>query len=200
MLLPRTCPICRRPGPAPCGPCAAALLPAPSLATPPEVDACIALVAYEDGGRELLARLKYRNARDALRWLAGGMAAAVAGSASPPADVVTWAPTTAARRRARGFDQAELLARAVARTLGLPCRRLLHRRPGAPQTGRDLHGRRAGPEFTARRRAPPRVLLVDDVVTSGATVTAAARALRAAGAVQVVAVAGARTPLKAVRR
>jgi predicted amidophosphoribosyltransferase len=163
----------------------------------------VALLAYEDGGRELLARLKYRNARDALRWLAAGMAAAVAGSLSsgpaPDPVVVTWAPTTAARRRARGFDQAELLARAVARTLGLPCRRLLRRHPGPPQTGRDLEGRRAGPVFTARRRAPPRVLLVDDVVTSGATVTAAARALRAAGAAHVVVVAGARTPLKAVR-
>ncbi|HEX8771251.1 MAG TPA: phosphoribosyltransferase family protein, partial [Acidimicrobiales bacterium] len=98
---------------------------------------------------------------------------------------MTWAPTTGARRRERGFDQAELLARAVARRLGLPCRRLLRRRPGPAQTGRDREGRQSGPAFTTRRvTGPARVLLVDDIVTTGATVSAAARALRAAGAIE----------------
>jgi predicted amidophosphoribosyltransferase len=110
-------------------------------------------------------------------------------------DVVTWAPTTPVRLRGRGFDQARLLARAVARRRGLPCRPLLRRWAGPAQTGRDAAARRAGPLFSASGPVRGRrVLLVDDVVTTGATVSAAARALREAGAIEVHVVAAARTP------
>jgi predicted amidophosphoribosyltransferase len=157
------------------------------------VASCTALLAYEGAGRELVARLKYRNARASVPFLARGMAALSGGTDA--VDMVTWAPTTPARLRARGFDQAEVLARAVARRLGLPCRRLLRRRPGPAQTGRDAVARHAGPEFGGRGPvAGRRLLLVDDVVTTGATVSAAARALRDAGAVEVRVVAAARTP------
>jgi predicted amidophosphoribosyltransferase len=141
----------------------------------------------------LVARLKYRNARSSLPFLADRLAALVA---QTPVDVVTWAPTTALRRRQRGFDQAELLARALARRLHVPCRQLLLRPPGKPQTGQPLDARRTGPTFHPAhpaRSSPSRVLLVDDVVTSGATVAAAARTLKANGADQVHVVAAART-------
>jgi len=149
-------------------------------------------------GRELVARLKYRNARAAAGFLATAMAALVDPG---DVDVVTWAPTTAARRRRRGFDQAALLARLVARRMGRPCSPLLARPPGPPQTGRAGAARRLPRGFEARapgrcRTRPARVLLVDDVVTTGATMTAAARALRAAGATAVHGLAAARTPLK----
>lgn len=193
MLLPRGCPACGRAGEAPCPPCRGELRPAPSLPPPAAVDRCAALLDYSGVGREVVARLKYRNARSSLRFLAAGMAALVDPSG---VDVVTWAPTTAARRRQRGFDQSELLARAVARRLRRPCRRLLRRRPGPAQTGQSLADRRRGPRFEARgspATAGSRVLLVDDVITTGATVTAAARTLRAAGAAAVQVVAAART-------
>jgi predicted amidophosphoribosyltransferase len=190
VLLPAACPGCGAQGTALCPRCAAALAPPPGLPPPPGIDACIALLAYDGPGRQLVARLKYRNERAALGRLAAALAAA-----SPPGDVVTWVPTTPERRRERGFDQAELLARRVARRLRAPCRRLLRRHPGPAQTGRTRAERRAAPpSFTARRPAGGTVLLVDDVVTTGATASAAARALRAAGADRVVLLAAARTP------
>jgi predicted amidophosphoribosyltransferase len=151
----------------------------------------VAALAYKGAGRELVARLKYRNARAAVPFLAVRMAALVDPAA---VDVVTWAPTSAARRRRRGFDQARLLARSVARRIGVPCRPLLRRAPGPAQTGRTRTERRRGPVYLPRGRVPARVLLVDDVVTSGGTVAAAARALRDAGAARVHVVVAARTP------
>jgi predicted amidophosphoribosyltransferase len=193
VLLPTACPACGALGPAPCGPCRAAVGRAPALPAPPGLDWCGAFLAYEGVGREVVARLKYRNARAGLPWLADGMAGlvmAVAGEGG--LDVVTWAPTTPARRRERGFDQGRLLARAVARRLRLPCRLLLRRLPGPPQTGAGRRERLAGPRLVAVRATPPRVLVVDDVVTTGATLSAAAAALRPAGAVVVGGVAAAR--------
>ena len=194
MLLPVSCPVCGARGRAPCAACASKLRPAPELLLPAGLDGCRALLSYEGVGRELVARLKYRNARSAVGPLARAMAGLVDRAV---VDVVTWAPTTPARRRERGFDQARLLARAVAWRLGRPCRALLRRAPGPAQTGRTLDARRAGPVFTSSGRVPARVLLVDDVVTSGATVSAAATALRRGGATGVWVVAAARTPLKA---
>jgi predicted amidophosphoribosyltransferase len=149
------------------------------------------VLAYEGIGRELVSRLKYRNARAAIPRLGRAMAARVDPTR---VDVVTWAPTTPVRRRERGFDQAELLARAVARNLGRRCAPLLRRPKGLPQTGRSRADRRHGPAFVAVGPVPEGVLLVDDVVTTGATLSAAAKALREAGARRVLAVPAARTP------
>lgn len=195
VLLPTTCPCCGARGDAPCAGCRARLRPAPPAPPPPGVDDWVALLAYEGTGRDLVARLKYRNARSALAWLADGVARLVDPTGI---DVVTWAPTTPARRRARGFDQAELLARAVARRLGRPCRGLVRRQPGPAQTGRGAAERR----HVAVRcvgRPPPRVLVVDDVATTGATVASVAAALRGSGTVEVRVATAARTPARTGR-
>jgi predicted amidophosphoribosyltransferase len=154
-------------------------------------------LVYEGAARELVARLKYRNHRGALAWLAETMAAEL------PAEVaaecaITWAPTTDSRRRERGFDHGELLAREVAAETGCPLVRLLRRHAGAPQTGLSPAERRANaPTFSALE--PPRrsVIVVDDVVTTGTTIGAAGKALREAGTTTVIGLVGAATPLKA---
>lgn len=163
--------------------------PPPSLAVPLGLDSCQALVAYDDEARALITALKNRGHRSLVSGMAEGLAGLVV---AEPSTVVTWAPTGGPRRRQRGFDQAELLAVAVARRLGLPCAGLLRRLPGPPQAGRTSVDRRTNPRFRARGSVPPHVVLVDDVATTGATLTAAARVLRGAGAVAVHALVVAR--------
>lgn len=192
MLLATRCPACARVGPAPCAACIAQMVVAGPVTTPQGMVWCRALLSYEGPAREVVAQLKYRNARAVAAWLAGAMAGLV-----DPAEVsvVTWAPTTELRRRARGFDQAEVLARRVAAHLGVACVPLLARVPGPPQTGRTLLERRDGPQFLARRTAEgAAILLVDDVVTTGATFAAGALALQSAGAGSVAGLASAHPP------
>ena len=156
MLLSRSCPVCHRIGPAPCADCVARLVPPPRLAPPPGLDRCVALFAYDDVGAELVAALKFANHRDAV----GALGAALGCLVGDGHDVVTWVPASAARRRRNGFDHGEVLARAVAASIGSPCRRLLRRTDSADR-GPD----RAQPGRAARRAAPRRLVAPTDGVT-----------------------------------
>lgn len=137
-------------------------------------------------GRTVRA-LKYRGALRPLPWLAAALAAEVRRAGWRP-DVVCAVPLHPRRRRERGFDQAALLAGALADALRLPYRPLLRRvRPTPPQArlGRSARAANVAGAFTARPAAGKAVLLVDDVLTTGATVEACAAALKARGAVSV---------------
>ena len=188
------CAGCDAPGAAVCTTCRFALLgPRPR----PGAHGVHAAVPFTGRARRVVLGLKYRNRRQVARHLAGLVVnAVVVNGDHRRLDAVTWAPTSAARRRARGFDQGELVARHVARQLGVPCRRLLERSgPASPQTGRSRVERLNGPEFVARPGLDgQRVIVVDDVVTTGATMRAAAAALRHAGAVEPRLYAVASTP------
>ena len=199
LLLPPRCAGCDAFGPSPCARCARALRPAPVSDPPDGLESVAALLRYDATAGRFVTAVKYRNARASLDVLGGAVAALVAPERSR-LDVVTWAPTTPARRHARGFDQAELLARVVATHLGLPHRRCLERLPGPQQTGLSAEARHGAPRFVGRPPAPGRVLVVDDVCTTGATLSAAARALREAGTRQVRGLVMARTPGPGVHR
>lgn len=198
MWWPAVCAGCGSAGSSPCGPCLDGLSPAPALDAPAGLASLGALLAYDRAARPFVTALKYRNQRGPVDVFAPAMAALLpaggAAVAEGPPTVVTWAPTTSRRRRQRGFDQAAVLARAVAAHGRRPVRRLLVRRPGGHQTGRSRAQRLSGVSLIARAAAPPVVVVVDDVCTTGATLTAAAEALRAAGAVEVHGLVLARTP------
>ena len=188
MFLPMRCPGCGEAVSGPCQVCAA-LLAAGARCVPGSTP-----FAHSGHPRQVVLGLKYRNARHAARLLAPSVAASVESPGLLHA--VTWTPTTARRLAQRGYDPAELLAREVARLLGLPCRRLLYRsRRSSPQAGKDRLARLVGPEFIARPFwARRRILLIDDVTTTGATLRSGANALLRAGAAEVQCLAATAAP------
>jgi ComF family protein len=156
--------------------------------------------AFEGPARASIHHLKYRGVRGVGRALGAAMATCV----PPGADVVTWVPLARRRKAERGFDQARVLAVAVGRETGLPVRRLLRRVVSTgPQARRDAEARRAAMRgsFVARDRAvvPDHVLLVDDVLTTGATAAACAEVLLAHGASRVSLLVAARALLRTRR-
>lgn len=193
MIFVTTCAGCNQPGKTLCRRCRFSLVTTSPVFTDGGVGAAM---PFDGVARQAVLGLKYRNRRGVAGQLASVMVKRLlSGRHATRVDLVTWAPTTAAHIGERGFDQAELLARAVARELGVPCRRLLYRAHGAGQTGRSRSERLHAPAFRARPpRRPTRVLLVDDVVTTGATLEAAASALRSAGFADVRCIAAAATP------
>ena len=142
--------------------------------------------AYRGPAREAVHRLKFSG----WRGVGEALAAALAEIGPPPADAVTWVPLAPRRRAERGFDQARVLAQALARDLQLPAAAYVRRTTAtAPQSRRTREERlRAMAGVFARiphRPAPPRLLLVDDVLTTGATVSACAAALVQGGAREI---------------
>jgi ComF family protein len=102
-----------------------------------------------------------------------------------PADVITWVPLSRRRRARRGFDQAQVIAEEVAALLDLPARPLLRRvRETRAQARKGGTERRVAlrDAFVATSDPPRRVILVDDVLTTGATAAACAEVLTRGGA------------------
>jgi predicted amidophosphoribosyltransferase len=142
-----------------------------------------------------VAALKFRGHLPVVDLMAAQIAAtAPTGLLAAPAVLVP-VPAAAGRRRARGFDQAEQLARALGRRTGLPRHAPLRRHgPGVRQVGASRTARLAPDRLNvvATGRAPVHPVLVDDVHTTGATLRACAAALRSAGAQRVACVTYAR--------
>lgn len=137
-------------------------------------------------GRAVRA-LKYRGATRLAGWLGERLAREVADAGWRPS-VVCAVPLHPSRRRRRGYDQAWLLASSTAAALDVPCRPLLERRRATPSQAwlsRAARLRNVAGAFRSDSVPGARVLLVDDVLTTGATAAACREALLAAGASQV---------------
>lgn len=169
-----------------CGACTANLSRAVAALPAPSGDR-IWLGPHAGVWKRLVHALKYQGSQRVAGLLAELLAARLASSAYLP-QLVTHVPTSPARRRQRGYDQSELLARAVAQASGLPyVHALVRTRNTAKQAGRGREARSANVAgvFRSRYLAGRKVLLVDDVLTTGATLSAASAALLAAGAGEV---------------
>jgi ComF family protein len=209
VVLPPACPGCGREGEAICGSCRTLLIrrlaepPGAPLGLPASQPAGIAQLewcaSFSGPARAAIHALKYDGEQRLAaplgrlmgeRWRRAGIGG----------DVLVPVPVHAERRRQRGFDQAELLARAVAAELRMPVVPVVHR--AAATRAQHALGRRQRADNVGRAFVVPVslrplvarrwVILVDDVVTTGATLAACAQALYAAGASAVSALALAR--------
>lgn len=172
-----------------CERCQCAFAEAPPL--PAAVRPAVALGAHRGALRRCVLALKYRDAPAVAAALAPALAAAVDAAGLASAGGVVPAPTTPARVRRRGYDPASVLAAALAAELGVQTQSLLVRRPGPPQQDAATRRERTSPQpfrFDVTGEVPTGCLVVDDVVTTGATLGAARRVLAAHGCAVAVAV------------
>ena len=188
---PPRCPICWQPqrGAAPCSRC---------RQERPAFQGARSLYIYEGAAREAVRALKY-NYLSALAQPMAQLMARYVEEEGIEADLLVAVPLYARRRRLRGYNQSALLARELSRLCGLSLaeRGVARRRNTAPQArsvDAEARKRNVADAFNSDRRwvEGKRVLLIDDVMTTGATLNACARALREAGAVSVWALTFAR--------
>ncbi len=215
------CLVCRQPGDRFCSACRDDLRPLPRRRCPlcsdvsvqegvecgrcqrrrPVFDGVHCLYQHRGAVRKALYRVKFRRQR-ALALELGGLMAAW--QPPWPVDMVVPVPLHAARQAERGFNQAALLARPLAERLHLPLSSEVLVRPRATsrqhsQTTESRHDN-VRHAFEARDVAGRTVLLVDDIMTTGATLDACAHALRRAGARTVYAVTLTRVVSQAAQR
>ena len=191
-LVPPLCAACGRtcrPEAALCTRCSRRLAEADPLEGigAPGIDRAWSSAPHEGIARDLVTALKFRRLlpvaeliADRIQWLAPGTM--LSGTIVP-------VPTAPLRSALRGFDPAAEIAQSLADQTKLPLQTCLIRRGGGRQVGKR-RAERIGhpPHIQASGQVPRSVLLIDDVLTTGATLSSCARALRAAGAIRIVAV------------
>lgn len=155
------------------------IVPAPGIVR------AAAAYPYTAQARRLIIRLKYEHVRDAAVPLARAMAMLPGGEA----DALVPVPTTKRRLRARGYNQAQVLAELVARETGMPVSAAItrtdERAAQVKLSGQSRRQNLTGTMKADERIKGKRVLLIDDVYTTGSTAAEAARALLDAGALSV---------------
>ncbi len=160
---------------------------------------CVAPLYYEKDVRESLLRYKFESCSGYAKAYAPLVADCIRQTISDKFDILSWIPVSRKRLRERGYDQAELLAKAVAKELNLKPEPVLKKiRNTQPQSGTGTAEKRRANIAGAYRVLKPervsgkRILLIDDIVTTGSTVRECAKTLGLAGADAVYCAAVAR--------
>jgi len=212
LLFPPKCVFCRdillQKGAYFCVDCADSLPFCPDEAASQSGDfyvSCVTPLFYDAHVKDSIHRYKFHHARGYCRTYAPLMAACVSEQISQiqAFDLITWAPISKKRLRKRGYDQAELLAKELASYLDTPCVSLLQKvRHVAPQSslagGHEARRANIAGAYEVREAASlagKRILLVDDVLTTGSTLSECSRMLLLAGAEEVFCTALARAPI-----
>ncbi len=157
----------------------------------PFIDGWTSLWYYEGTVRESLLRYKFNGQRSYAEAYGSLLGAKISQEHPEPFDLVTWVPISSLRKFRRGYDQSALLARAVAKELGVSDQRLLKKiRNNKPQSGISGAAHRRANVLGVYRLEKAdvrgkRILLLDDIITTGATAGECARMLLTAGAKEV---------------
>lgn len=156
------------------------------------LDSWVAVWYYEESIRKSLHRFKFGRARHYAKGYGRMLAMRILSEYPDGFDCLTWTPISSLRRFKRGYDQVELLAKAVGRELGMePVRTLKKVRNNPPQSGISGQAQRKANVLGVYRAVCPdeikgkRILLLDDIITTGATAGECARVLLTAGAKEV---------------
>lgn len=166
----------------------------------PYIDTCITPMYYEGLVRDAMLRYKFYRVRGNADLFARMMLECFRQEFFGKIDVITWVPVSRRRLRKRGYDQSQLLAEALCKLSGhTPVKTLVKTRHNNPQSRQKTHaGRRANVIGAYRVTDVPlkgkSVLLIDDIVTTGSTISECAHVLRVAGAEKVFVLAFAKTP------
>ena len=154
---------------------------------------CVSPLYYEDDVRESLLRFKFRDARGYATEYGKLLAECIGSELSGRYDLISWVPLSRRRYRERGYDQAMLLALAAALELGDVAVSTLEKTKHVEKQSRMGSAEKRRANISGAYTVPDReliegkrILLIDDIITSGATLSECARTLRTAGAAEVI--------------
>lgn len=172
-------PLCYR-----CGAASPGYMPCPACLPASPLGHVWPAASYEGTAKDLVASLKFDRAKASAAFIAGHMHAVL--PSLVPETVVVPVPTANKRVRKRGYDQAGLIARSFAKKRKLACKDALRRAGSTRQVGasREDRFKQLKNSYTVcspKKLAGKHILLIDDVLTTGATLESAAKTLRAAG-------------------
>jgi len=191
-IAPFRCLGCQTEGSILCATCQAALPPSTNVASPVVMYDFMAATPYKDVAKDVVHALKFGRARSAADCIARVMADRIA---LPGGSwLITYVPTAHSRVRLRGYDQAQLIAKRFAQYQHVPYASLLSRVGTTRQVGASRNERLLQAAALCRVKHASlvrgsRIVLIDDVITTGATMRAASRLLMDAGALAVYPVA-----------